>query len=107
MATRYVFTALGYALLGLTLGLYMAASQNHAQMVTHAHILLIGFVISFVYATIYRLWPINSGSVLVKLQFYLHQAGIVLLGGGLFLLYGSFVEPAALDPVLGLDPLDI
>ncbi len=46
MHRQYVITALGYGLLGLLLGIYMAHSQNHLQHVTHAHIMLIGFVVS-------------------------------------------------------------
>jgi hypothetical protein len=104
---RYVLTALGYALLGLMLGIYMAASHNHAQMVTHAHILLLGFVVSFVYAAIYKLWIADTAGGLVKIQFFAHQSGIVLMGGGLFMLYGGLIAPATIEPVLAVGSLAI
>ena len=46
MDRKYVLTGLGYALLGLLLGIHMAATKNHGQLVTHAHIMLLGFVVS-------------------------------------------------------------
>ena len=35
-------------------------------------------------------------------QFYFHQAGAALMFIGLFLLYGGFVEPGTIEPVLGV-----
>ena len=48
MDRRFVLTAFGDAILGLALGIYMAASKNHGQHVTHAHFMLIG-VFAFFY----------------------------------------------------------
>lgn len=55
---RFLLWALGYAAVGISLGLYMAASQNHGELVTHAHILLIGFVLSLVYGIIHKLYMV-------------------------------------------------
>jgi hypothetical protein len=98
---RYVVWALSYAAVGLALGIYMAASQNHAELVTHTHILLIGFVLSFVYGIIHRLWLQNSGRALGNVQFVVHQAGVITISVALFLLYGNLVPAARLDPILG------
>ena len=46
MERHYVLSALGYGLLGLVLGLYMSASGQHQQLVTHAHIMLVGFLLA-------------------------------------------------------------
>lgn len=102
MDRRFVLTAFGYALIGLALGLYMAGSKNHAQHVTHAHIMLVGFVVSFIYALCHKLWLSNATSRLAVAQFYVHQIGSLGLFIGLFLLYGNFVEEAAIDAVLGI-----
>lgn len=37
---RYLLCALGYAAAGMGLGIFMAASHNHGQLVTHAHAML-------------------------------------------------------------------
>jgi membrane protein DedA with SNARE-associated domain len=52
----FLMWALSYAAAGLALGIYMAATHNHGELVTHAHILLIGFVLSLVYGIIHKLW---------------------------------------------------
>ncbi|WP_416306145.1 TonB-dependent receptor [Neptunicella sp. SCSIO 80796] len=105
MDRKFVTTALGYAILGLLLGIFMAMSHNHSQLVTHAHILLIGFVVSFVYAVCHKLWLTGLVSKLVRIQYYAHQIGTLLLVVGLFLMYGGLVAEAILGPILGIGSL--
>jgi len=99
---KYLVWALGYAVLGMCLGIFMAASHNHAERVTHAHVLLVGFVLSFVYGIIHKLWLEQPNPVIAKAQFIVHQAGAVTMSIGLLLLYGNVVPEAQLDPVLGI-----
>lgn len=102
MDRKFVLTAFGYAIAGLALGIYMASSKDHGQLVTHAHIMLVGFVVSFVYGLCHKLWLGNTKSGLALAQFYIHQAGSLVLFIGLFLLYGGFAGDAAVGPVLGV-----
>ncbi len=102
MDRRFIVTALGYAILGLALGLYMAASKNHGQLVTHAHIMLVGFVVSFVYGIIHKLWIAGQFAGMAKIQFFCHQIGTVVMVVGLFLLYGGFVADKVVGPILGI-----
>jgi hypothetical protein len=104
---RFLIWGLCYAVIGMALGIYMAASQNHAQLVTHAHILLLGFVVSFVYGLIHKLWLQNPGRRIANLQFVLHQAATIVTTGGLFLLYGGFVAEPPLEPVLGIGSVGV
>jgi hypothetical protein len=99
---QYLIWALSFAVIGLLLGIYMAASQNHGELVAHAHILLIGFVISFIYAIIHRLWLVKPTRGIANTQFVLHQAAAVTLSLGLFLLYGNMVPESVLAPILGV-----
>lgn len=100
MDRKFLLTAFGYAILGLALGIVMAASRNHGQTVTHAHIMLLGFVVSFTYAVAYRLWlPADTGR-LGAAQYWLHQLGTLGLLIGLFLLYGGVVPLDTIDPLL-------
>ena len=68
---KYLVFVLVYAILGMSLGIFMAASHNHGQFVTHAHLLLIGFVVSLIYGVIHKLWlveqPPATGSIIVLL----------------------------------------
>ena len=97
---KYLVWALSYVAVGMGLGIFMAASHNHSQHVTHAHILLVGFVVSLIYAVIHKLWLGEKPPRLAKAQFIVHQAGAVTMFTGLFLMFGNIVPEAQLDPVL-------
>ena len=68
MDRKYILTAFGYAILGLALGIYMAASKNHGQHVTHAHIMLIGFLLSFIYGLCHKLWLNNVRMIEIRFR---------------------------------------
>lgn len=101
MDRTLLMTAFGYGILGLALGIHMAATENHGQLVTHAHIMLLGFVVSFVYAVMYKLWLNSAGGRLPTLQHVLHQVGTLGVVIGLYLMYGGYAAPATMGPVLG------
>lgn len=99
---KYLVWALAYVVVGMCLGIFMAASHDHGQLVAHAHINLVGFLLSFCYGLIHKLWLGQPNQRLASIQFYLHQAATVVMFVGLFLLYGKFVPGERLDPILGL-----
>ncbi len=105
MDRRYVMSGLGYALAGLALGIYMAASNHHAQLATHAHIMLVGFVISFVYGVIHKVWLTEAANSLYQPQFWCHQVGTAAMVVGLFCLKGGYLPEAVLGPLLGISSL--
>ncbi|HSH43774.1 MAG TPA: hypothetical protein VK973_16760 [Arenicellales bacterium] len=106
MDRSYLLSGLAYGALGMLLGIHMAATQNHGQLVTHAHLMLVGFLLSLLYAVIHRLWLEGEVHVLVAhLQFLLHQAGAVAMVVGLFLLYGGHRPPEAIEPLLSIASL--
>ncbi len=107
MDRKFVATGLGFAILGLVLGIYMAASKNHGQLVTHAHIMLVGFVVSFVYGVCHKLWLGNNESGLARIQFYLHVIGAIGITVGLFLMYGSIVAAETIEPVLSISSIAV
>ena len=96
---KYLMFALSYAVLGMGLGIFMAASHNHGQFVTHAHILLIGFVVSLIYGVIHKLWLAEKLPAIAGIQFIVHQVGAATVAVGLFLLYGGFVPMERIEPV--------
>jgi len=104
---RYLVCALCWAVLGMVLGIYMAATGNHAELVTHAHILLAGFVVSFVYSVIHRLWLAAPARGLANLQFALHQLSAVIMAGGLFMLFANMATPPTLEPFLSVAALGL
>lgn len=104
---KYLVWSLAYVAAGMALGIFMAASHDHAQHVTHAHILLVGFVVSFIYAVIHKLWLGEQTSLLARVQLIAHQAGALTMFSGLFLLYGSIVAPESIEPVLALSSIAV
>lgn len=105
MDRKFVLAGLGYAILGLLLGIYMAASKNHVQMVTHGHIMLLGFVVTFIYGACHRLWLENVPSKLAQIQFIIHQLGTFVLLVCLFLLFSQSVEDKVLGPIMGISSI--
>lgn len=99
---KYLLWALGYAAVGMALGIFMAASNSHAQSDTHAHLLLVGFVVSLAYAVIHKLWLGGTAPRLAGMQFLAQQAGAVIMVLGLFLLHGNHLPAAALGAALGI-----
>lgn len=107
MSRRYLVWALCYAAIGMGLGIYMAASHDHRQLVTHAHVLLVGFVLSLVYGIIHRLWLGTPRRALTLTQFVMHQLAAILLLTGLFLLYGGKADEETLAPLLGIGSVGV
>jgi hypothetical protein len=99
---RFLIWALSYAAVGLALGIYMAASNNHGELVTHAHILLVGFVLSLVYGVIHKLWLEKPSRGVANAQFLVHQAAAVTVSIGLFLIFGGLVPEPTLGPILAV-----
>lgn len=98
----YLIWALCYAAAGMGLGIYMGISGNHGQFVTHAHIMLVGFVSSLIYAVIHRLWLPAPSRTLATTQFILHQAGGLAMFAGLLLLYGRAASEDQIGPLMGV-----
>jgi len=104
---KYLVCALIYALVGVGVGIRMSASQNFSQHPTHAHILLVGFVVSLVYGVIHKLWLGETESRVATTQFVLHQVGAVTMFVGLFLLFGNLVPEVLLEPILAIASIAI
>jgi len=91
----------------MLLGVVMAASKNHGQLLAHTHILLAGSVLSFMYGLCHKLWLNGASSWLAQCQFYIHQIGVLVMCAGLFLLYGNYVEMQKIDPILALSSIAV
>jgi hypothetical protein len=105
IARWHLLFGLAFAGLGMLLGIGMAMSGNHVEMPAHAHLMLLGFVVSAVYAVVYRLWLPATGVRLAIVQTALHEAGAVVMGLGLVLMFGGIVTEASAEPLLGVGSL--
>ena len=104
---KYLVWALGYIVIGMCLGIFMAASHDHGERPTHAHINLIGFVLSLSYGIIHKLWLVHVNQGIAKIQFFLHHAGAIVIFISLFLLYGNIVPEAKLEPILAISSITV
>jgi hypothetical protein len=103
---KFILCSLAYAVFGMGVGIYMAASKNHTELVAHAHILLVGFLVSFVYGLIYKLWVSTEIRSIANVQFYLHQLSALVMLAGLLLFYGGLFREV-LDPILAVSSLGV
>jgi len=103
---KFLLCSLAYAVFGMGVGIYMAASKNHTELVAHAHILLVGFLVSFVYGLIYKLWVSTEIRSIANVQFYLHQLSALVMLAGLLLFYGGLFREV-LDPILAVSSLGV
>ena len=99
---KFLICSLSFAAVGLVLGIFMASTKNHSELVAHAHILLIGFVLSFIYGIVHKLWLVQPTRAVANVQFVLHQVSAVTISLGLFLLYGNYLDSAKIEPILGV-----
>jgi hypothetical protein len=99
VARNFFTLAIIFSILGMMLGLSMAMSHDHAQMPTHAHIMVLGWVMSSIFAFFYHLVPAARSSRLATVHFWLSALSSIGLVIGLFLLYGG--NPAA-EPIAAI-----
>ena len=52
-ARGFLATALIYGIVGIVAGLVMAITEDHSQLPTHAHIMVIGWISFFMFALFY------------------------------------------------------
>lgn len=86
-----------FAIVGMCLGIYMAASHDHTLAPVHAHINLIGWVTMFLAGLFYTVRPDCDGKM-ARVHFGLAVIGLLILAPGLtgvMLGYLSWGEPLA------------
>ena len=91
-----------WILVGISLGLMMGGTQDFTLMPVHAHINLVGFVLSSIFGLVYNAKPAMAQNILARGHFWLHLVGGIVLLIFLFLqLSGRMAEPSA-GPLIGI-----
>ena len=60
VARNFFILGIVMAIAGLVLGLKMAITQDHGQMPVHAHIMVVGWLMSAVFGFFCHLFPVVS-----------------------------------------------
>ena len=86
-----------FVISGMVMGVYMAASHNHALAPAHAHINLIGWVSLFLIGLFYERRPQLDNSAGARWQVIIYTIGAVVLNASLaaLLLGNAGAEPGA------------
>jgi hypothetical protein len=97
----FLRVAVLYALAGLGLGIAMAMSQDHSMMPAHAHINLLGWVTTALYALVYRAWPEAAEGGAAWTHFWLSSLGTLALVIGVSGIYAGYPESFESVAILG------
>lgn len=105
VSRNFLVLASLFLIVGITIGSYMGGSGDHTLAVSHAHINLLGFTLSAIFALTYKAFPAMADSRLASLHFWLHAVGAVVLNTMLFLMLAGMVTEAAMFPIAPITEL--
>ena len=103
VARVFFLSSLIFGLAGLVLGNIMAASHDHTQLPTHAHIMVVGWLSFAVFGLFYHHFPAAAASILAKVHLVVAELSLLALAIGLYMLYGgdlSFEPVAAVSSIV-------
>ena len=78
----FVRVGLLFLLAGMAFGIWMGINDQLQFSNFHAHVNLVGFVVSMLFGLAHRAWPALRQSRLAVPQFWLHVVGALLLVAG-------------------------
>lgn len=106
MGNRFLRLSVVYFVLGVTLGIFMAASHDYTFRPVHAHLNLLGWVSMALFGLWYRGAPASAESRLAKAHFWLHNIAlpIQMITLAMFTSGDTSVEPvlALASVVIGI-----
>ena len=102
IAKGFFISALIYGLLGMLLGLDMAIRQDHGQLPTHAHIMVIGWVSFAIFGFFYLLLGSAAPKLLARIHFWVAQVSLAGLVIGLWLFYSGKTQ---FEPIAALSSI--
>lgn len=106
MGNRFLRLAVVYVVLGVTLGIVMAASHDYTFRPVHAHLNLLGWASMALFGLWYRSAPAAGETRLAKAHFWLHNIAlpIQMITLAMFVNGNTSVEPvlALASVVIGI-----
>lgn len=86
MSVRLIKISVVYLVLGVLLGYYMSTVGNYDLAGVHVHINLLGWTALTLIGILYHSFPALASNGLAKTHFWLHNIGLPVMMGSLFLL---------------------
>jgi hypothetical protein len=97
--------ASAFLIIGIAMGMYMGGSGDHSLALSHAHINLLGFALSAIFALTYKAYPQMANGRLARIHFWLHLLGAILVNLLVFLLLAQIITEAAMVPMAPISEL--
>ena len=101
----FILAGAVYLVVGITIGMHMGATGNHAAAAAHAHINLLGFTLMTVFGLVYHSFPAMAANRLARVHFWLHLVGTVVSPSMLYMLTTSRITEAAMAPLAPISEL--
>ena len=102
---NFMLLGAAFLIIGIVMGMYMGGSGDHSLAVSHAHINLLGFVLSAVFALAYKCYPAMAETRWASIHFWTHLVGAIVLNLLLFLLLLQIISDAAMVPLAPISEL--
>ena len=99
VSRNFMLLGSAFLIIGIVIGMYMGGSGDHSLALSHAHINLLGFVLSVVFALTYKAYPAMAEGRLASIHFWLHLVGAVMVNLLLFLMLSKVITEAAMVPL--------
>ncbi|MDF2681074.1 MAG: hypothetical protein K0R47_2264 [Brevibacillus sp.] len=101
MASRFLKIATVYFVLAIILGIVMGITKAFEYASVHAHLNLAGWVTLAIIGLIYRAYPQAAQNKLAAWHFWLHNIGLPLMQGCLFLMILTGTESFVVGTIIG------
>ncbi|KAA9021791.1 cbb3-type cytochrome c oxidase subunit I [Niallia endozanthoxylica] len=101
MGVRFLKIAAVYFLIAVVLGLVMGIIHNFSFTSVHAHLNLLGWVSMALFGLIYCIFPKAGETKLAKTHFWLHNIGLPLMQGVLFVQLVTGNQALVVGTIIG------
>lgn len=102
IANLYFRTAIVFLILGISIGLHMSITGNHAATGAHAHANLLGWVTMAIFGGYHALNPQKAARRLAMIQYAVYTFGVTMLIPSLYLLLSG---NTAVEPIVAISSL--
>ena len=99
VSRNFMLAGCAFLIVGIVMGMYMGGSGDHSLGISHAHINLLGFVLSSIFALTYKAYPAMLEGKLATIHFWLHVVGAIVVNLMVFLLLTDIITEAAMAPI--------
>ena len=89
---RFLLCAVGYVVLGMLLGIHMGTQQDFKLAPLHAHMNLVGWATMALFAFFYNSVPAAADGKPARAQFWIAQAGMILIIVGLYMVLNDNLQ---------------